>query len=176
MILDVVIYGDPVLRERCKEVAVIDDDIKTLVANMVETAQYNFRGIGISAPQVGVPIRLFVVCLVEDDEQGNPYYLEPKVYINPKVLSYSEEQGVLNEACLSIPNIRGNVSRPEKIVVEATNIDGKVFQEELKGLEARVFLHENDHLNGVLYIDRISKREKKYLEKALRKLKKQSPA
>lgn len=97
---------------------------------------------------------------------------ETKVYINPKILQYSQEEWTRSEACLSIPGVSGNVNRPEKISVEATNLEGKRFTETLTGMEARAFMHENDHINGVLFIDRVRGKEREEMDPLLRKIKK----
>lgn len=153
MVLPVILYGDKVLRTRCAEIEEITPWIRQLVADMIQTMDAK-NGIGIAAPQVGHSIRLFVVCnYIEVD--GKSEVSSPIVYINPKIIAKSEETCIETEGCLSIPGIREEVERPIRITIEATDLDGKVFTEELEGYNARTRMHENDHLNGVLYIDRI---------------------
>ena len=171
MILPVVIYGDSVLRKHCVEIAEITPELKKLAADMIETMQYEFRGGGLAAPQIGKAIRMFVTCMVEFDENEKPYYLEPRVYINPELKSYSEDTITLPEGCLSIPGFHVEVERPDAIVIEYTDLDGKRNTLSLEGWEARTVLHENDHLNGVLQIDRTSKYERKRIDPLLKVLK-----
>lgn len=133
--------GDAILRKQSKEIKVISDRIKELAEDMVET-MYDNNGVGLAAPQVGVLRRLFVVDIGEG----------PTVFVNPEITERSGEQfGV--EGCLSVPGKQGDVLRPYKIHVKAQNINGETFELEAEEFYARAICHENDHLNGVLYID-----------------------
>ena len=155
MVLSVAFYGNKVLRTRCAEVEEITPWIRQLAADMIETMDAK-SGIGIAAPQVGHPVRLFVLRnYLEEEEEGKTNLSDPQVYINPKILYRSEETCVEVEGCLSIPGIREEVERPVHIIIEATDLEGKTFKEELYGYNARVRMHENDHLNGVLFVDRL---------------------
>jgi peptide deformylase len=163
MILDIVQYGHPVLRQRCKAVARIDEELLDLVANMLET-MVAANGVGLAAPQVGVPIRLAVVDVSHDPEcvsylkvNGEPadlVALMPLVFINPQ-LEFGEERETGVEGCLSIQGIRAEVRRPASVTATLPQLDGSVLVVETDGLLARALQHEIDHLNGVLFIDRL---------------------
>ncbi len=120
------------------------------------------NGVGIAAPQVGHALRIFIACDYIETKEGESELSEPKVYINPRILSKSEKTCIEIEGCLSIPGIREEVERPISIVMEARDLQGNLFTEELTEYSARIRMHENDHLNGVLFIDRIlpSRRKK----------------
>ncbi len=174
MILPIAYYGESILRKKTMPVAEINDEIRQLVADMIET-MYAKDGIGLAAPQIYKSLSLFVTCVptyVSEDE------LIPgteRVFINPKILSYSEENITYAEACLSIPHLSGHVNRPLKIVVEATNLEGQRFTQEFIDYEARCIMHENDHINGKLFIDRLESKERQSLEPKLREIKKKYP-
>lgn len=171
MILKIHYYGDPILRQRCEPVGEITDEIRTLARDMIETMD-KYNGIGLAAPQVGHAIRMFVLrnyVFTEDDKWT---FSEPIVFINPKLTARSENLISDTEGCLSIPLVRLEVLRPEKITVEATDLNGKVFVEELEGYNARVRMHENDHINGVLFVDRVDVNTRKSIDPALRAIKK----
>lgn len=165
-------YGDPVLRKKCKRVEVINDEIKKLIEDMVDTMEAN-NGIGLAAPQIGQDLRIFVTLVPLQDETGDYAPGELRVFINPEILEYSEEKTEMTEGCLSIPTVYGTVIRPYRVKVKAQDINGNEFTEEFSGLEAHAVLHENDHVNGVLFIDRIRGKERKALEAQLRKVKDQ---
>lgn len=170
MILPLAYYGNPILRQKGSIVPTIDADIHKLVEDMVQTMQAN-DGIGIAAPQVSRSLAIFITQIPEYREDGSHIAGPVKVYINPKLINCSQLQEQHSEGCLSIPKVYGNVSRPIHIVIEAENLQGQRFQEQLSGLEARCCLHENDHINGVLFIDRIRGKERQQMEEALRKIK-----
>lgn len=169
MIRKICLYGDPVLRKNCEEVKLFDNEFKQIIRNMIDTTLHSRTGVAIAAPQIGVALRAFVVCLWDNDVNGNPVHERPKVYVNPKILSYSVEEVFYDEGCLSIPGTRAEVKRPRTILIEAQNENGTIFQEELTDFPARVFQHENDHLNGVLFIDHLSPPVRKSLYKKLQK-------
>ncbi len=170
MKLPICYYGDPVLRKKGEKVVEITDDLRRLVADMIETFDEN-NGIGLAAHQVGKPLALFVLRKYIHREDDKWDVTEPIVYINPKILEYSDEMWVEEEGCLSIPKIRLPVERPVRIKVEATDLEGKRFVEELEWQNARVVMHENDHINGVLYIDRVEEKFRKPAEAALKAIK-----
>ena len=147
-------YGDPVLRRRAKPVAEITDIELQLAEEMLETLHATGNGIGLAATQVGVLKRLIIVDIGGDEEADEEEY-EPLVLFNPEILS-TEGEVVTEEGCLSIPDVTADVKRPERIVVEGINVQREPIHIEADGLIARVLLHEIDHLNGVLFIDRIS--------------------
>lgn len=171
MKLPLLYYGHPILRMKCEPVKEITDDIRQLVKDMIDTMVAN-DGAGLAAPQVGRPIRLFILCTYMEASDGSVTMTEPKVYINPKLSSPSDDVIEDVEGCLSVPGLRMNVVRPAKISLEATDLDGSVFFEEFEGYNARCRMHENDHLNGVLCVDRTDGRTKKKLEPLLKAMKK----
>ncbi len=164
-------YGDKILRVRCEPVGEITDEIRELVKNMIETMDAG-KGIGLAAPQIGVPIRLFVLRNYIETEEGDLSFSEPFVYINPILSNPSLKKVSDTEGCLSIPGIRAEVERPLKIRIEATNLEGVPFAEEVEGYNARVRMHENDHLNGVLFVDRLNLRLRKKIEPLLKEVQK----
>jgi peptide deformylase len=143
-ILDIRVLGDPILREETTPVGPITDELRTLALDMFET-MHVARGIGLAAPQIGRTERLAVV---EVDEHK-------LVIINPEVV-YTEGKAKAEEGCLSIPDIYGDVERPEKVRVRAIDLDGKTFEVEADGLFARCLQHEIDHLHGKLFLDYLS--------------------
>ena len=148
---DIIILPDKRLRSVSKPVDKIGDDVRTLVADMFET-MYDAPGIGLAAIQVGVPLRLVTMDLSKREEHS-----EPKVFINPEIVSSSEEKSVYEEGCLSIPDIHEDVERPARVKVRYLDLDGKPQEADAEGLFATCIQHEIDHLNGVLFIDHISK-------------------
>ena len=164
-------YGDPVLREKSVPIEEITDEIKALAQEMIELTD-DYNGIGLSAIQIGVPIRMFILRNYIVMPDGTWMASTPQVFINPKILSVSKETEMDTEGCLSIPGVRVYVERPKSIKIEATDLAGKTFVEEVEGLNARVRFHEKDHLDGVLSVDRAPIREKKRVEDQLRALKK----
>jgi peptide deformylase len=156
-------YGDPVLRKKASPITEIDEAIRELAEDMIETMQ-DAEGVGLAAPQVGESLRLFVVDIGVIEEDGLP-----RAFVNAEILSASGEER-LEEGCLSIPGITEDVVRPSQIKVRYTTLDGETVEEECEGLLARVIQHEVDHLNGVFFIDRISPMKRRLLEKRLRKI------
>ena len=148
---DIIILPDKRLRKVSKPVVKIDDEIRALVADMFET-MYDAPGIGLAAIQVGVPLRVVTMDLSKREEHG-----EPKVFINPEIVSSSEDLSVYEEGCLSIPEYYEEVERPSRVRVRFTDLDGKVHEEDAEGLFATCIQHEIDHLNGVLFVDYLSK-------------------
>jgi len=139
---------------------------------MVEMCK-QYKGAGIAAPQLGVPIRMFMLHNYDVLPDGQWVLGPPIFFINPKVLTKSKETNTDTEGCLSIPGFHaGPVERPNQVTVEALDLEGNTFIDEREGLNARVFFHENDHLNGVLYTDRLPPRVKKKFEPQLLKIKK----
>lgn len=161
--MKLVLYPDPILRKRAAALRRIDRDVREKVREMF-TIMYTHHGIGLAAPQVGWSTRLFIV-----NTSGDPAEGEEKVYINPAILS-GEGEVVGEEGCLSIPDVRGDVARRQKIVVQAQGLDGKVFTEEIEDLDARVVQHELDHLDGILFISRLSATDQLLIKGQLKKL------
>jgi len=143
-VLDIRVLGDPILREETQPVGEVTDELRTLARNMFET-MYAAKGIGLAAPQIGRSERLAVV-----DVDDNPL-----VIINPEVV-YTEGKAKGEEGCLSIPDVYGDVERPEKVRVRAMGLDGKEFEIEADELFARCLQHEIDHLHGKLFVDYLS--------------------
>ncbi len=142
--LDIVTYGNEILGSKAESIKDIDDSIRTLADDMLTTMAG--RGIGLAGPQVAKAIRLFVTN-VEGDK--------PRVFINPEIVLTSQEMVEIEEGCLSLPRLYLDVIRPESVRVQAWNEKGRPFTVETDGLLARVILHEYDHLEGVLFIDRL---------------------
>lgn len=163
-------YGDPVLRKKCKPVEEITEEIKKLVDDMVDTMEAN-NGIGLAASQVGFLLRIFVTYVPIQDEEGEYGQGKLRVFINPEIIEFSDETTEMSEGCLSIPTVTGNVTRPYRVKIKALDVEGNEFTEEFQGLESHCVLHENDHINGVLFIDRIRGKERKNLDRQLRKVK-----
>ncbi len=149
-LLDIRLLGDRVLRERAAPVAEITEQTRRLVRDMFDT-MYDAEGIGLAAPQVGIPERILVVDVTEEDESRHAHAL-----VNPVITSFSRDTEKSAEGCLSIPGIEETVSRPARVTVEALSPDGEPVHIEAAGLLARALQHEVDHLDGVLFIDRVS--------------------
>jgi peptide deformylase len=148
---EIIKLPDPRLRLVSKPVGQTDDEIRTLVADMFET-MYAAPGIGLAAIQVGVPQRVVTLDLAKKDEPKNP-----RVVINPEILWSSEERGIYEEGCLSIPELYEEVERPAQVKVRFADLDGAVHEVDASGLLATCLQHEIDHLNGVLFIDHLSR-------------------
>ena len=167
-ILPIVCIPDPILRETSTPVENFDAELKTLIADMFET-MYDAPGIGLAAVQVGVPIRLLVIDLQEEeDEEGKPVR-DPRVFVNPQILEESETLVPYKEGCLSIPEQYAEVLRPDQVRARWRDADGKVQDGEIDGLLAVCLQHEIDHLNGVLFIDHLSRLKREMLLKKLAK-------
>ncbi len=170
-VLPIVEVPDPRLRLVSEPVATVDDATRTLVADMIET-MYAAHGIGLAAIQIGVAKRILVIDLQErEDADGKPIS-EPHAYINPEILSVSDGEAVYNEGCLSIPEQYAEVTRPARCRVRWLDEQGAAHEEDLSGLLATCMQHEIDHLNGVLFIDHISRLKRNMLLKKLDKTRK----
>ena len=166
---------DPVLRQISKPVETFDDELKTLVADMFET-MYAAPGIGLAAVQVGVPIRLLVIDLQEPEDENDPespVVREPRVFINPEILWHSDHEVPYTEGCLSVPEQYAEVMRPDRIRAKWQDSDGKAYEEEIDGLLAVCLQHEMDHLEGVLFIDHLSRLKRDMVLKKLAKWRKE---
>lgn len=172
MIKELRYYGHPDLRTKCKEVEEITDEIRQIAQDLIETVMAN-NGAGLAAPQIGYLVRMFVSCYDNGaDHEGWPILCPPKIYINPQFSKPSATMITHGEGCLSIPGIYEKITRPCTIYCEAMDLDGNLFSEETTGWRARNLMHENDHLNGVLHIDRIHPNRRKKIEPRLREIKK----
>ena len=166
---------DPVLRQISKPVETFDDELRTLVADMFET-MYAAPGIGLGAVQVGVPIRLLVIDLQEPadpDDPESPIVKQPRVFINPEILWHSGDEVPYTEGCLSVPEQYAEVMRPDRIRAKWQDVKGKAYEEEIGGLLAVCLQHEIDHLNGVLFIDHLSRLKRDMVLKKLAKWRKE---
>jgi peptide deformylase len=163
---------DPVLRQISKPVETFDDELKTLVSDMFET-MYDAPGIGLAAVQVGVPVRLLVIDLQEPQEEGGDPVRDPKVFINPEILWHSDQDVPYTEGCLSVPEQYAEVMRPDRIRARWRDVEGKSYEEEIDGLLAVCLQHEMDHLNGVLFIDHLSRLKRDMVLKKLAKWRKE---
>jgi peptide deformylase len=157
-IRDIRILGDPGLREPAEPVQEVDDDIRRLVQDMLET-MYHAQGTGLAAPQVGVSQRLIAVYLGESDEDGAGMV----ALVNPTVVDASRKKDRAPEGCLSIPGMEEVVERPATVTVEGLDPDGEAVSLQASGLFGRALQHEIDHLDGVLFIDRVSPLKRKLL-------------
>jgi len=164
----IVIYGDPVLREKAEPVGEVNQEVKDLVSDMVDTLK-KAQGLGLAAPQIGVPKRIFIVDLSAIDINGSL-----KVFIDPEIVDTGDEQSEYEEGCLSFPGLYQKIARPATVRVRATDLDGNQFELEADGMLARAVLHEYDHLEGILFIDRMSPLTRTMLKGRLRKLQKVS--
>jgi peptide deformylase len=156
-------YPDPILLKRAEAVQRFNGPLQSLVREMFEL-MYEEKGVGLAAPQIFWSQRLFIVNI-----QGREKPQEERIYINPEILR-SEGEVVEEEGCLSIPGIRANVARAAKVQVRAQDLQGKWFEEEADGLKARVIQHELDHLDGILFIQRLGFSEKLRIKSALKQL------
>jgi peptide deformylase len=177
--LEILEIPDPRLRDVAKPIETIDDSVRTLAADMLET-MYAARGIGLAATQLGIDKRILVIDLqervTEDEEkegEGEPIR-DPHVVINPELLWVSDELSVYNEGCLSIPEQYAEVERPARCRVRWLDEQGAAHEEELDGLMATCMQHEIDHLNGVLFIDHISRLKRNMIVKKLDKMRKKA--
>jgi peptide deformylase len=157
-LLPIIEIPDPILRAQSEPVERVDGDLRRLVADMFET-MYKAPGIGLAAVQVAVPRRLLVIDLQEpeSDEEDAPPVNDPHVFINPEILHRSEARKVYNEGCLSIPDQYAEIERPDIVRARWTDQDGKEREGEFGGLMSVCLQHEVDHLNGVLFIDHLSR-------------------
>jgi len=173
MVLPIVAYGTPVLKKMGENISKDYPNLEELITNMKET-MVNARGVGLAAPQIGKPIRLFIVDtspFSENDEldEEERKFLEKfkKIFINPKITSEVGDEWAFNEGCLSIPNINEDVFRNETLTIEYEDENFKKHTETLSGLAARVVQHEYDHIEGILFTDRLSSLKKRLLKKKL---------
>lgn len=159
-----ILLPDAILREVSRPVETVDDELRRLADDMLET-MYDAPGIGLAAIQIGVPKRLLVIDLSKEGEEK-----QPQVFINPEILTSSDERSVYEEGCLSIPDYYAEVERPATITVKHLDRGGKERQFEAEGLLATCLQHEIDHLNGVLFIDHISRLKRDMVVKKFTKL------
>jgi peptide deformylase len=163
---------DPLLRQISTPVEKVDDDVRALIADMFET-MYDAPGIGLAAIQVGVSKRILVIDLQEPKEEGGEPVKDPRVFINPEILQSSDQDVPYTEGCLSVPDQYAEVDRPDRIRARWLDEQGKAHEEEIEGLLATCLQHEMDHLEGVLFIDHLSRLKREMILKKLAKQRKE---
>lgn len=159
---NIIYLNDDRLRQKAKKVTRFSPGLKTLGQDMLETMR-QYQGVGLAGPQIGVMQRIFVAEIPEsrgETEEPHPQSGQSYILVNPEIVKISAETAEGQEGCLSIPGMQGLVERPKWVEVKAQNVNGKKFKLKVDGLLARIFLHEIDHLNGVLFIDRIKDPDK----------------
>jgi|TARA_B100001093_G_scaffold431098_1_gene427040 peptide deformylase len=163
----IVIEPDPILREKSKTLEKVDNELRKLLDDMIET-MYAAPGIGLAAVQVGILKRLIVIDISKDKEKKNPLFL-----INPEIISRSKKRSIYEEGCLSLPGHFAEIERPAECQIKFINYDGKEKELNADGLLATCIQHEIDHLNGILFVDYLSKLKKDMIVKKLIKHKKE---
>ena len=170
MILPIIAYGDPVLRRKAKAISKDYPNLDALIENMYET-MYNAFGVGLAAPQIGLPIRIFLVDtapFAEDEALSEEEQIQLKnfkqTFINAKILEEDGDEWAFNEGCLSIPNVREDVFRKSNVKIEFQDENFTTHVKEFDGLLARVIQHEYDHIEGVLFTDKISNLKKRLIK------------
>jgi peptide deformylase len=168
-VLPVIKLGHPTLRKVATPYTPdeLNDELRELINNMIDTMRA-YDGIGLAAPQINIPRRMFVIDTGIIDEES-----EAEAFINPEIIELSGSE-TMEEGCLSIPDVRADIQRPDRLKVRYWTIDGDEVEEEMEGLLARVFQHELDHLNGILFIDHLSFLQRKLLEPKLRKIREEN--
>ena len=168
MILPIRAIGDPVLKRKASDVEQNHPNLQQLIENMFAT-MYNANGVGLAAPQIGESLRLFVVDTGRPDDDEDDDRVK-EVFINPEIVEFFGEDDSFEEGCLSIPNIREDIIRPEGVHVKYLNQNFEAKETEIDGMLARVFQHEFDHLEGVLFTDLVSPLKKRMLKSKLEKI------
>jgi len=163
---------DPLLRQISTPVEKVDDEVRALIADMFET-MYEAPGIGLAAIQVGVPKRILVIDLQEPAEEGGDPVKDPRVFINPEIVQSSEQEVPYTEGCLSVPDQYAEVDRPDRIRARWLDEQGKAHEEDIEGLLATCLQHEMDHLEGILFIDHLSRLKREIILKKLTKQRKE---
>jgi peptide deformylase len=170
MILPVYVYGWPLLRKKAEEISPDYPDIGQLISDMFET-MYQANGVGLAAPQIGKPIRLIVIDgspMADEEDPDDELNAFKKVFINPKITGYSGDEQIDNEGCLSLPTVREAVKRPEQIKIEYLDEHFQPHTEIYSGTAARIIQHEYDHVEGALFIDKISPIRRKMISGKLK--------
>jgi len=167
-LLEIITYGHPILEKCAEDIKEIADDVRQLAKDMIYT-MYAHNGVGLAATQIGVLKRLVVVDVNQKDTKS-----EAQVFINPAIFEYSKEKEPFKEGCLSFPEIEVEIIRPKTIKMRWKDLDGKSYEQNLDGLLARVLQHEIDHIDGVVFVKRMSRIKKTVLAPKLNKLKKET--
>jgi len=163
---------DPLLRQISTPVETVDDAVRALIADMFET-MYAAPGIGLAAIQIGVPKRILVIDLQEPEEEDGEPVSDPQVFINPQIVEHSDQEVPYKEGCLSVPDQYADVDRPDRLRARWLDESGKSHDEAIEGLLATCLQHEMDHLEGVLFIDHLSRLKREMILKKLTKLRKE---
>lgn len=173
MIIPIVAYGDPVLKKKAKEIDKDYPKLEELIDNMWDT-MYNAYGVGLAAPQIGLPIRMFVIDpapFAEDEEldkeEAEQLKNMRKVFINPQIVEEEGDEWAFSEGCLSIPDVREDVFRKPEIVIEYYDENWEKHTDTFSGLAARVIQHEYDHIEGILFTDKLSSLKKRLIKSKL---------
>jgi len=172
-LLPIVEVPDPRLKQISSPVEAVNDEIRALIADMFET-MYAAPGIGLAAIQVGVPRRVLVIDLQEPEEEGGEPVRDPRVFINPEIVSHSDQQVPYTEGCLSVPDQYAEVDRPDRIRARWLDEQGGRHEEEITGLLAVCLQHEMDHLEGILFIDHLSRLKREMILRKIAKARKQA--
>ncbi len=161
MVYPIVVYGDPVLKKKAKRIEMGEEDVKILAEDMFETMR-NANGVGLAAPQIGKSIRMFIVdaSAMEDEKAGD----FRQVFINPEIIEESGDKWNFEEGCLSIPEIREEVARQEKIRIRYFDENWEEHEDEFDGIIARIIQHEYDHIEGVLFTDHLTPLKRRLLK------------
>ena len=176
MILPILSYGNSILKKKALPISVKTKNLKSLINNMWET-MYKAQGVGLAAPQIGESIRLFILDTYpfsdnEDLSVDERNFLKgfKKVFVNPVIISETGKECFFNEGCLSIPGLREDVKRKDSIIIEFQDLNGKYIKESFSGIAARVIQHEYDHLEGILFTDKLSYLKKKTIKRRLEEI------
>ena len=164
MIYPVTVYGDPILRKKTEPITKDFKDLKGFIQNMFDT-MYSSDGVGLAAPQVGHAVRIFIIDSTSTDDE-EPEGMK-KAFINPQILEKFGDEWIMNEGCLSLPEIREDVQRPESIRIKYMDEDFNEYDETYSGFNSRVIQHEYDHLDGILFVDYLNPLRKRILKTKL---------
>lgn len=169
MIYPIVVYGDPVLKKKARDIEAGEIDVRELSEDMFET-MYGAHGIGLAAPQIGMSLRMFVVdgSPLEDDELAD----FKKVFINPQIIQETGDPWAFEEGCLSIPNIREDINRKANVRIKYLDENWEAHEEEFDGMKARIIQHEYDHIEGILFTDYLTPFKKRMLKGKLQNISK----
>lgn len=169
-IRDILTVPDPVLKQVSRDVEAVTDETRALIEDMLDS-MYAANGIGLAAIQIGVPLRVIVMDLEWGRDESKPDHRAPRAFINPRITAHSEELAPYEEGCLSVPEVYDEVKRPARVTLSYLDRDGNPVVEEADGLFATCIQHEMDHLNGVLFIDHLSRLKRDRAVARVRKIK-----
>jgi peptide deformylase len=164
--MEIVRIGNPILRTKAQPVKVVDNQVNDTISQMMEEVLTR-NGLGIAAPQIGISLAICITRFPTSTPDCSFVPGEPRVFVNPKILKVSDEVWEEEEGCLSVPKVFSDVCRPYSILVQYQDISLQTFTEEFSGWPARILMHENDHLNGVLFVDRLPNKVKKELRNTI---------